>query len=90
LSQLRKSAYPAISRHRPVADFICPSCEEEFEVKSQKTAFRQKNRDGAFKTMCERLAASNNPNLLLLNYDLERLQVTNSYCSEAFLHPRND
>ena len=27
--------------------------------------------------MTERLAASNNPNLLLLNYDLQRLAVTN-------------
>jgi type II restriction enzyme len=35
--------------------------------------------DGAFKAMCERLAASNNPNLLLLNYDLAQLSVTNAF-----------
>lgn len=29
--------------------------------------------------MCERLAASNNPNLLLLNYDLARLSVKNAF-----------
>ena len=29
--------------------------------------------------MCERLAASNNPNLLLLNYDLAHLSVTNVF-----------
>lgn len=28
--------------------------------------------------MCERLASKNNPNLLLLNYDLARLSVTNA------------
>ena len=33
--------------------------------------------DGAFKTKCERLAASNNPNLFLLNYDLKELSVVN-------------
>jgi type II restriction enzyme len=35
--------------------------------------------DGAFGTMCDRLAASNNPNLLLLNYDLMRLAVVNLF-----------
>src|SRR3954468_5039364 len=63
--------------NRPVADFFCPSCAEEYELKSQKTAFRAKVLDGAFRTMCERLASSNNPNLLLLNYNLARLSVVN-------------
>lgn len=62
-----------------VADFVCPSCAEEFELKSQKTAFGAKVVDGAFRTMCERLAASNNPNLLLLNYDLARRSVKNAF-----------
>jgi len=64
--------------NRPVADFFCPSCEEEFELKSQKTAFGAKIVDGAFRTMCERLAASNNPNLVLINYDLANLSVKNA------------
>ena len=62
---------------RPVADFHCTSCSEEYELKSQKSAFGRKIVDGAFKTMCARLEASNNPNLLLLNYDLRRLAVAN-------------
>ena len=65
--------------NRPVADFICPSCAEEYEVKSQKTPFRTKVLDGAFRTMCERLASNNNPNLLLLNYDLTKFSVTNAF-----------
>lgn len=65
--------------NRPVADFICSSCSEEFELKSQKTAFGSKVVDGAYRTMCERLAASNNPNLLLLNYDLANLIVKNAF-----------
>jgi type II restriction enzyme len=64
--------------NRPVADFICPTCSEEFELKSQKTEFGKKIVDGAFRTMCERLAANNNPNLLLLNYDLARRSVKNA------------
>jgi type II restriction enzyme len=57
----------------PVADFRCNACKEEFELKSQKNHFGNKVLDGAFKTKCERLAADNNPNLFLLNYDIERL-----------------
>lgn len=65
--------------NQPVADFVCPSCSEEFELKSQKTPFGTRVVDGAFRTMCERLAASNNPNLLLLNYDLANLSVKNAF-----------
>jgi type II restriction enzyme len=60
----------------PLADFLCGSCSEEFELKSQKGKFG-KVADGAHKTKCERLAASNNPNLLLMNYDLKTLAVAN-------------
>jgi type II restriction enzyme len=60
-----------------VADFHCTSCKEEYELKSQKKQFGQKVVDGAFKAMTERLASRNNPNLLLLNYDLQQLSVTN-------------
>jgi type II restriction enzyme len=65
--------------NRPVADFICSSCSEEFELKSQKSKFGARVVDGAFRTMCERLAASNNPNLLLLNYNLASLSVKNAF-----------
>jgi type II restriction enzyme len=61
----------------PVADFHCARCKEEYELKSKKTQFGNKVLDGAFKTKCERLAADNNPNLLLMNYDLKLQRVTN-------------
>lgn len=63
--------------NRPVADFFCSACNEEYELKSQKTKFGAKVLDGAFRSMCERLASTNNPSLMLLNYDRERLSVTN-------------
>lgn len=63
----------------PVADFLCGSCKEEFELKSQKGKFGPKVSDGAYKTKCERLAASNNPNLLLMNYDRKSLKVVNLF-----------
>ena len=54
-----------------------PRVEEEFELKSGKKTFGAKVVDGAFRTKCDRLAASNNPNLFLLNYDHKQLCVVN-------------
>ena len=47
----------------PVADFLCAVCSEQYELKSQKRRFGTKVLDGAFGTMCERLASDDNPNL---------------------------
>lgn len=73
---------PQISQfpnNKPLADFFCASCQEEFELKSQKGKFGSSVADGAYKTKCERLAGSNNPNLLLMNYDLKSLEVINLF-----------
>jgi type II restriction enzyme len=67
----------AFPNNSPVADFFCAACKDEYELKSQKSTFGNKVLDGSFRTKCERLAASNNPNLFLLTYDLKRLSVTN-------------
>ncbi len=72
----RISPFP---NNSPLADFFCPSCNEEFELKSQKGKFGTRVVDGAFKTKCERLAESNNPNLFLMNYDLKSLAVVNLF-----------
>ncbi len=73
---------PTITKYannRPVADFHCASCSEDFELKSQKGRFGPKINDGAFGTMCTRLAGNDNPSLILMNYDLARLSVTNLF-----------
>ena len=63
----------------PLADFFCASCSEEYELKSQRNRFGDKVLDGEFRTKCERLAASNNPNLFLMNYDRKELRVINFF-----------
>jgi Dam-replacing family/Dam-replacing HTH domain len=72
----RISAFP---NNSPLADFFCGSCSEEFELKSQRGKFGAKVLDGEFNTKCQRLAANNNPNLLLMNYDLKSLAVVNLF-----------
>ena len=60
-----------------VGDFYCPSCSENYELKSKRTAFVTKVDDGGYRVMLERLGGSANPNMFLLNYDVKGLVVTN-------------
>jgi type II restriction enzyme len=74
------SKIEAFPNNSKLADFFCQSCAEEFELKSKKgRTFGPSVADGAFQTKCERVAASNNPNLLLMNYDLKTFGVVNLF-----------
>lgn len=65
-----------MANNEPVADFRCSRCREEYELKSQAGRIGAKVVDGAHRTMLERLAAENNPNLILLAYNKLHRQVT--------------
>jgi hypothetical protein len=60
----------------PVADFYCPRCNDQYELKSQKKPFGAKLANGAYFTKMERLKSASNPNLLLLSYDVGKESVT--------------
>lgn len=62
--------------NKPVADFFCPNCAEQFELKAQKARFGRKIVDGAYSTMIERLQSDNNPNLLLMRYSKVEMSVS--------------
>jgi type II restriction enzyme len=63
----RLSQFPANS---PVADFFCPACSDQFEVKSKNAkTFGRSVADGAYDTKIARLTSKTNPNLLLIGYD---------------------
>jgi len=63
--------------NRPVADFYCQNCREEYELKSKKNAMGKKILDGAYRAMLKRLQSNSNPNFFFLNYDLQSYEVTN-------------
>lgn len=62
---------------KPVADFYCSNCKEDYELKSKKDNMGKKIIDGAYKTMIERLQSANNPNFFFLNYDASNYEVLN-------------
>jgi type II restriction enzyme len=65
--------------NKPVADFFCSNCKEDYELKSKKNSVGIKIVDGAYRTMIERLQGINNPNFFLLNYDLLNFSVLNFF-----------
>ncbi len=54
--------------NRPVADFFCENCKEEFELKSKKGKLSNTITDGAYNSMIERINSENNPNFFFLAY----------------------
>lgn len=66
----------AFENNRPVADFYCEECKEEFELKSKKGKLGSSVPAGAYGKMLERLKCLNKPNFLFLTYD-NNLTVTN-------------
>jgi type II restriction enzyme len=67
------------ANNKPVADFFCLNCKEDYELKSKKDSIGSKIVDGAYRTMLERLRSNNNPNLFLLNYSPLDFEVLNFF-----------
>lgn len=63
--------------NRPVADFYCTRCSEQYELKAQKTNFGPKVVDGAYRTMTSRLADDDSPNFMFMSYNVRELSVRN-------------
>lgn len=54
--------------NRPVADFHCKKCTEEFELKSKGGKLTNTITDGAYLRMIDRINSANNPNFFFLTY----------------------
>lgn len=72
-----RSQLSQFPNNSPLADFFCPTCSDQFEVKAMKKPFGPRVTDGAYATKIERLQSATNPNLLLLNYDANAREVRN-------------
>lgn len=61
--------------NRPVADFYCPSCNNEYELKSKDGNLGHKINDGAYSTMIERITSNDNPDFFFMSYSKRELKV---------------
>ncbi len=62
--------------NRPVADFYCECCKNEFELKSKSGKLGDKIPDGAYDTMIQRIMSNNNPDFFFMSYSAKELCVT--------------
>jgi len=65
----------SFENNKPVADFYCKECLEEFELKAKHGAVGKKLVDGAYTTMIERLNANNHPNFFFLTYTKTTFEI---------------
>lgn len=70
-------ALSQFGNNKPVADFYCGNCSEEYELKSKHGEVGKKIVDGAYTTMIQRLRSDNNPNFFFLTYDKSTLEIRN-------------
>ena len=63
--------------NRPAADFYCPDCLKEYELKSRSGSVADKVNDGAYHTMIDRINSANNPNFFFMSYRKENMKVKN-------------
>ncbi len=83
-----------LRNNNPPADFRCPRCLEEFELKSTKAKAPKKIPDGAHQTMLAKLHSDTVPNLMLLTYDRASAAVSDlsivpkHFFTPAMIEPR--
>lgn len=65
------------TNNKPVADFYCNSCFEEYELKSSRKLLPNKIVDGAYSTMIQRISSNNNPSFFFMNYSVNEMQIRN-------------
>ena len=68
---LKISSY---ENNRPVADFYCKNCLEDFELKAHKGKIGKKVPGGAYSKMIERIQSAQKPNFFFMGY-LPKLTV---------------
>jgi len=65
------------SNNQPVADFFCPACNNEYELKSKKGRLGNKINDGAYSTMIKRITSNSNPDFFFMDYSQKEVKVNN-------------
>ncbi len=64
--------------NRPVADFYCSNCKEDYELKSKSgKSIGNIIPDGAYKSMIDRIMSQSSPNFLFLNYNKISYNIIN-------------
>lgn len=63
--------------NKKVADFFCPKCGSEYELKSKSGTVGRKIANGAYDAFIQRITSNNSPDFLILNYNMKNLCIKN-------------
>lgn len=78
--------------NKPVADFYCPECDGDYELKSKEGTYTNIAKDGAYHTMIQRINSETAPSFFFLSHDgvqVSSLFVTPShYFSDSVIIKR--
>lgn len=67
------------NNNRPVADFYCNKCVEDFELKSKKGKIGKKVSGGAYSQMIKRINSSQKPNFFFMGYLVDTWSVNDFF-----------
>jgi len=73
----RRSRLEAASNNTAVFDFVCDSCSETYQLKSQRIPIGNKVIDAAYEPMITSIKENKTPNLLFLHYNAENYGIEN-------------
>jgi len=74
----------------PASDFICPRCEERFQLKSSRSPFETRIQDAAYSSMVKALQSDEVPSIFALHYDPEKWRVSNLILIPRFAYSLKD
>lgn len=63
------------ANNKPVADFFCPRCTAQYELKSKAGKLSDRVSDGAYQTMIDRIMSRDNPDFFFMRYSKRELCV---------------
>lgn len=74
----------------PASDFVCPLCEERFQLKSGRSPFGARIADAAYSKMVEAIRKDQTPNIFALHYDMKKWTVSNLTLIPRFAYSLKD
>jgi type II restriction enzyme len=79
--------------NRPVADFYCENCQQEYELKSKEGhTLGTRITDGAYDTMIDRITSNNNPNLFFMTHSTDTVNnlilIPRYFFTPSLIEPR--
>ncbi len=80
----------SLKANTPASDFICPRCEERFQLKSGRAPFKSRIPDAAHSKMVEAIRKDQTPSIFALHYDPDAWRVRNLTLIPRFAYSAKD